>query len=127
MTLNLKAAHKQVRLSPNLTMKNSPGRDTKMYQLSDLSNLEHKKYLKGKNALDKFLEIESVLPHKNSLALGFRKGSNYDNVIERKLQDDFSKSSLGISAKKTLDQSIGSESRGMMGIDSHRSRTINYS
>ena len=70
-----------MRLSPNLRFDNSTGRDGSMYQISDLTNLDHKKYMKGKNAIDKYMEIENLLPHQSTLASGFRSGKNYDKPL----------------------------------------------
>ena len=68
-----------------------------MYQLSDLSHLDHGKYLKRKNALDKYLELENLLPHSNTLSIGYRKGSHFDNVIDSNLKKEYSQSSLNLS------------------------------
>lgn len=78
----IKQTHNHVRLSPNLRFDNSTGRDGKMYHLSDLSNLEHGKYLKTKNAIDRFMEIENLLPHQSTLANGFKKGKDYDKALD---------------------------------------------
>jgi hypothetical protein len=37
--------------------------------------------MKNKNQIDKYLEIENILPHQKSLARGYQKGSNYDTVV----------------------------------------------
>jgi hypothetical protein len=41
-----------------------------MYEISDLSNLNVSKVEKTNN-LDRFLELENILPHQNTLARGF--------------------------------------------------------
>ena len=61
----------KTRLQPNLRFDNSPSRDTKMYELSDLSNLNQKRDSKKTNELDEYLEIENILPHQNTIARGF--------------------------------------------------------
>lgn len=53
-----------------------------MYQLSDNQNLELERYYRQKNSIDVFLEINNILPHQNTLAKGFTKGSEYDKVIK---------------------------------------------
>ena len=68
---NLKAAVGGTRLSPNLRFDNSPARDTKMYELSDLSNLNHASDARKYNNLDAYLDIENILPHQNTLARGY--------------------------------------------------------
>ena len=72
------------RLSPNLRFDNSPGRDNKMYELSDLSNLNSAQKFPVNN-LDRFLEMENILPHQNTLARGFQKGSHYDYIASGNL------------------------------------------
>jgi hypothetical protein len=53
----------KTRLKPNLRFDNSPPRDTKMYELSDLSNLNQERDGKKTNELDEYLDIECILPH----------------------------------------------------------------
>lgn len=60
---NLKSAANHVHLSPNRRFDNTQGRDESMYYISDLSNLNHFKYIKNKNSIDKYLELENILPH----------------------------------------------------------------
>ena len=60
-----------VRLSPNRRFDNIQGRDEAMYNLSDLSNLNHSNYIKKKNSIDKYLEIENIFPHQKTLAHGY--------------------------------------------------------
>lgn len=67
------------RLSPNLRFDNSPARDNKMYELSDISNLNSFKKFPDNN-LDRYLELENILPHQNTLARGYQKGSHYDYI-----------------------------------------------
>jgi hypothetical protein len=76
---NLKMATYGTRLSPNLRFDNSPARDNKMYELSDISNLNSFKKFPDNN-LDRYLELENILPHQNTLARGFQKGSHYDYI-----------------------------------------------
>ena len=78
---DLKAAVGGTRLSPNLRFENSPARDNSMYELSDLSNLNQIKDARRHNNLDKYLDIENILPHQNTLARGFLKGSHYDYIV----------------------------------------------
>lgn len=47
----------------NKTFEKTSPRDQKMYYISDLQNLEHENYMNKKNAIDKFLEINNILPH----------------------------------------------------------------
>ena len=54
-----------------MTFANAYARDRKMYHLSDLSNLDVSKVKPRDNHLDKFLELENILPHQNTLARGF--------------------------------------------------------
>lgn len=77
----LKAGVGHTRLSPNLTFDNSPARDAKMYEISDLSNLNQRKEIRKFNNIDAFLELENILPHQNTLARGFQKGSHYDYIV----------------------------------------------
>jgi hypothetical protein len=79
MMRNLKMAAGGTRLSPNLRFDNSPARDNKMYEISDISNLNTFKKFPDNN-LDKFLELENILPHQNTLARGYQKGSHYDYI-----------------------------------------------
>lgn len=76
--IDLKATLASSRKSPNIRMDNSPPRDTSMYKISDLSNLDHGKYFRIKNSLDHLLEINNILPHSNTLASKFTKPKNYD-------------------------------------------------
>ena len=64
-------------LAPNCNFENSLGRDNKMYHLSDLSNLEAKKVIREVNQLDRYLTLENILPHQNTLARGYQNG-HYD-------------------------------------------------
>lgn len=79
MMKNLKMAAGGTRLSPNLRFDNSPARDNKMYEISDLSNLNQFKKFPDNN-LDRYLELENILPHQNTLARGYQKGSHYDYI-----------------------------------------------
>jgi hypothetical protein len=79
MMKNLKMATGGTRLSPNIRFDNTPARDNKMYELSDISNLNtYKKF--PDNNLDRYLELENILPHQNTLARGYQKGSHYDYI-----------------------------------------------
>ena len=69
--INLKSTTNHVHLSPNQRFDNSPGRDESMYYISDLSNLNHMKYINNKNSIDSYLELENILPHQTTLARGF--------------------------------------------------------
>lgn len=69
--INLKSTTNHVHLSPNQRFDNSPGRDESMYYISDLSNLNHMKYINNKNSIDRYLELENILPHQTTLARGF--------------------------------------------------------
>ena len=60
---NLKSAANHVHLSPNRRFDNTQGWVESMYYISDLSNLNHFKYIKNKNSIDKYLELENILPH----------------------------------------------------------------
>ena len=51
-----------------------------MYNLSDLSNLNDTKRDPNNN-LDRYLALENILPHQNTLARGFQKGSHYDYIV----------------------------------------------
>jgi hypothetical protein len=62
MMKNLKMATGGTRLSPNIRFDNSPGRDNKMYEISDISNLNTFKRFPDNN-LDRYLELENILPH----------------------------------------------------------------
>ena len=70
-TTDINSTINHVHLSPNCRFDNSQGRDEAMYNLSDLSNLNHSKYISNKNSIDKYLEIENILPHQNTLARGY--------------------------------------------------------
>ena len=52
-----------------------------MYNISDLSNLNNDKKFRRYNELDEFLDIENILPHQNTLARGFQRGSHYQYVV----------------------------------------------
>lgn len=67
----ISATFERSNLSPNMTFANAYARDSKMYHLSDLSNLDVSKVKPRDNHLDKFLELENILPHQNTLARGF--------------------------------------------------------
>ena len=54
-----------------MTFDNAYSRDNKMYQISDLSNLNVNKVKRADNHLDRFLELENILPHQNTLARGY--------------------------------------------------------
>lgn len=81
MMNELKGVHKRRHLSPNLRFENSQGRDGMLYKLSDLSNLEHDSYFRKKNPIDRFLEIQGLLPHKNTLADGYAKSTTYEKPV----------------------------------------------
>lgn len=66
---------------PTHRFENSPPRDQKMYRISDTQNLDIERYMRSKNSIDIFLEINNILPHQNTLAKGFTKGSHYDKVV----------------------------------------------
>ena len=68
-------------MKPNLRFDNSPPRDNSMYNLSDLSNLNQDKIVRRTNELDEYMEIENILPHQNTLARGYQKGSHYDYIV----------------------------------------------
>ena len=61
--VDIKARIGGTHLSPNRHFDNVPVRDNSMYQISDLTNLNHGRYVKWKNSLDRYLEIENILPH----------------------------------------------------------------
>jgi hypothetical protein len=77
----LKAVVGGTHLKPNLRFDNSPPRDNSMYNLSDLSNLNHDKLVRRTNELDEYMDIENILPHQNTLARGYQKGSHYDYIV----------------------------------------------
>ena len=54
-----------------MTFDNAYARDNKMYQISDLSNLNATKVKRRENHFNKFLELENILPHQNTLARGY--------------------------------------------------------
>lgn len=65
-----------------------------MYKLSDLSNLEHESYLRKKNPIDRFLEIEGVLPHRNTLADGYAKATTYEKPVIASLKSRNTRAAL---------------------------------
>lgn len=69
-------------LSPNLRFDNIKPRDNKMYHLSDLSNLEEPKTDRSGdvNQIERYLALENVLPHQNTLARGHER--QYYNVLQ---------------------------------------------
>lgn len=67
---------------PTHRFENSPPRGQDMYRISDTQNLDIERYMKTKNSLDIFLEINNILPHQNTLAKGFTLGSHYDRVVK---------------------------------------------
>lgn len=77
---DLKACAQGNRLT-NYGFSISPRRDNSMYNLSDLSNIDHQKYVNKKNAIDKYLELNNLLPHSKTLALGYKKASMYDKIV----------------------------------------------
>jgi len=77
---DLKAMVGKTKLAPNLRFDNSPARDNQMYNLSDLSNLNQARDRRRTNELDEYLDIENILPHQNTLARGFQRGSHYDYI-----------------------------------------------
>lgn len=66
-----------------------------MYQLSDLQNLDHDKYMSRKNAIDVYLEINNILPHQNTLAKGYTKGSEYDKVVKGQFEQIMAAKNFG--------------------------------
>ena len=79
--VDLKKAVGGTRLAPNLRFDNSPPRDNKMYQISDLSNLNKPKSYPQDNNLSRYLELENIRPHQNTLARGYQKGAHFDYVL----------------------------------------------
>lgn len=77
---DIKATIGGTSLKPRIRFDNSPGRDNSMYNLSDVSNLDQDKYARKYNELDRYLDIENILPHQNTLARGYQKGSHYDYI-----------------------------------------------
>ena len=59
----ISATFERANLSPNMHFGNAYARDSKMYHLSDLSNLDVSRVKPRDNHLDKFLELENILPH----------------------------------------------------------------
>jgi hypothetical protein len=58
--IELKKRVGKTRLNPNMNFDNSPSRDLKMYQISDLTNLDSQKYFQD-HSLDRLLEIQGVI------------------------------------------------------------------
>ena len=79
---DLKSMVGGTKLSPNLRFDNSPARDHGMYNLSDLTNLNQVRDQRRTNELDEYLDIENILPHQNTLARGFQRGSHYDYIVD---------------------------------------------
>ena len=79
--IDIKKAVGGTRLAKNLRFDNSPPRDNKMYEISDLSNLNTPRLDPSRNNLSQYLELENIRPHQNTLARGFQKGSHYDYVL----------------------------------------------
>ena len=92
--LDINSSAKGCTLS-NSRFENSSPRDQKMYQISDLQNLDHEKYLKSKNAIDKYLELNNILPHQQTLAHGYTKGSQYDKVLKGHFKEVLAPKSFG--------------------------------
>jgi len=78
--IDLKACAAGNKLS-NYGFSTSPRRDNSMYNLSDLSNIDHQKYINRKNSIDKYLELNNIMPHAETLALGYKKASMYDKIV----------------------------------------------
>lgn len=85
--VDLKACAAGNKLS-NYGFSTSPRRDNSMYNISDLSNIDHQKYVNRKNSIDKYLELNNILPHANTLALGYKQSSMYDKIVTGTLKKD---------------------------------------
>jgi hypothetical protein len=79
MMKQLKMVANGTRLSPNLRFDNAKPRDNSMYYISEMSNLSTFKKFPDNN-LDRYLELENILPHQNTLARGFQNGSHYEYI-----------------------------------------------
>ena len=64
-----------------LSFEKSPPRDSSMYRVSEFQNLDHAKYFRKKNSIDEYMQIEGLLPHKDTLAHGYASGAKYDKLI----------------------------------------------
>mmetsp|Transcript_17966 Transcript_17966/g.27770 ORF Transcript_17966/g.27770 Transcript_17966/m.27770 type:complete len:108 (+) Transcript_17966:159-482(+) len=66
--IDLKAKVGKTKLFPNLRFDNSPPRDNKMYEISDISNLNLPSSSRRDDNLERFLELENVVPPQKDLS-----------------------------------------------------------
>ena len=71
----------KARMSPNLRFDNSPARDNKMYEISDLTNLRNEP---SKNDLDKYLELENIVPKARFRAVNSNSNFASGSTLQQK-------------------------------------------
>lgn len=77
-----------------------------MYEISDLSNLNKSKVQNKYNNLDKFLELENILPHQNTLARGYQKNGNFDYINTSSIKSPDSKLKSNFHTRRLSTQKI---------------------